>query len=515
MDLSADIIGTNQKNLSVIDHSWMNPNPPGYDNYPSDNNTVRVLPTLSELWRTTDVGFSMTPNQAGSLMGVGRAATDDKTVADVSREARKAAMSGMNGAELVDHLRGLFTSRQITAAKDELAEVANEVGLLGNVYVDVRAFSTLDEADKFMNKYRSRLARDMLFDPKTMNRSVVTTLASRYRKAAVSDVKYDADLFAHYKDHLVNAGRIPADFVIDSKDSLRKAFLHVMPKEVAAPAPEVQTRKLSQEEMSEGLRQMADHNASIQREAVDIAMLKVVTPVVAFVQENLSKGKTGKDLKEMIRLKFATEDIVAAGKFIALAISERGLTPEHLDERVAKGQISEKVGDALKVIGQKYPVKKEVVEEPATAERLSSFQPGSYYSPLAKVAVDDIPYRQKAFEALKAGIDPDRIYEKMATKISAEDAGRILSEALAKFNALPSGAVANRSTRRAKGPVESLTQSSPLPTEEEAVKEQKEVVSFFNGSGQVQVDITPEPVMGKVEISDLANSNGIDALLGG
>jgi len=516
MDLSADIIGTNPKNPSVIDHSWMDPNPPGYDNFPSDNNPVRVLPKLSELWRTTDVGFSVTPNQANALMGAGRSATEDKTVADVSREARKAAMTGMSGAGLAEHLRGLFTSRQIAAAKDELAKVANEVGLLGNVYIDVRAFSTLDEADKFMGKYRSRLARDMLFDPKTMNQSVVSTLASKYRKAAVSDIKYDADLFAHYKDHLVTAGRISADFVIDSKDSLRKAFLHVMPKETAAPAPEVQTLKLSQEEISEGLRQMADRNASIQRNSAEIGMLKVITPVVAFVQENLSKGKTGKDLKEMIRLRFATEDINAAGKFIALAVSERGLTPEHLDERVAKGQISEMVGDAMKVIGHKYPVKKQaVVEQPVTAERLSSIQTGSYYSPLAQVADKMSPYRQKAFEALKAGIEPGRIYAKMATKISSEDAGQVLSEAVAKFNALPSGAVANRATRRVKGPVESLTQSSPLPTEEQTVREQEEVLSFFKGSGQIQVEITPEPILEKVEISGLENSNGIDAMLGG
>jgi len=520
MDLSADIIGTNPKNPSVVDHTWMDPNPPGYDNFPSDNNPVRVLPKLSELWRTSDVGFSVTPNQANALMGANRAATEAAaSVPEVSREARKAAMAGLSGAGLADHLRGMFSPRQIEAAKDELAKVAAEMGLLGNVYIDASAFSTLDEADKFLGKYRSRLARDMVYDPKVMNQSVIARIASKYRKAAVSEVHYDTDLFNHYKEHLVTAGRIPADFVIDSKESLRKAFQYEMPKEEAAPAPVVQTRKLSSEEISEGLRQLADRNAKIQREASDVNLMKVARPVVAFVQENLSKGKTGKDLKDMIRLRFATEDINVAGKFIALAVSDRGLTADHIDERVAKGQISELVGDELKKIGKQFPVKKQAAVEVPETQPMGRFAgvQGSYHAPLAPSrVVDDLsPYSDKAFEALRQGIEPVRILGKLTEKVGAEKAGRILSDAVAKMNSQPSGAMANRASRRSRGPVESLTASSPLPPAEQATREYEEVVSFFKGSGELPVEITAEPRLASVDVEDLSNSNGIDAMLGG
>ena len=135
MDLTPDIIGTDPKNPPIADLSWLDPK--NYDNYPSDNNPVRVLPKLSQLWRMDDRGFCMNPNQAGSLMGVTRSAGDtEESNREVVREACKAAMAGLNGSGLAEHLRGLFTSSQIESAKEELSKVASEVGLLGNVYLE-------------------------------------------------------------------------------------------------------------------------------------------------------------------------------------------------------------------------------------------------------------------------------------------------------------------------------------------------------------------------------------------
>ena len=513
-DLSSDIMGTNPAYPPIVDHGWMDPHPAGYDNFPSDNNPVRVIPKLSELWRTKDVGFSVMPNQALSVMGqqLSSPVAPAASIADVAREARKAVMSGKTGKQLADHLRGVFTPRQIEAAKEELEKVASEVGLLGNVYVDARAFANYDEADRFLMKNRNRLARDLLYDPEAMNPTVVAFLASKYRKNAVTEISYDTDLFTHYKDHLVQSGRLPSDFSVDSKENLRKAFLHQMPE--PEPAPKAKEHKLSSEELAEGLRQLAERNAKVSRDAADVGLLKTVRPVIAFIQEQLSKGKTGNDLKGMIRARFVPEDIKLAGKLISYTVSKQGLDSEYINEKIASGEISEIIGDELKKIAKQFPVKKVDYPDPQPSSRFSGVKE-TFYAPLANVAVTDEheSYRKKAYEALTKGIEPDRILAKLNEKLSAEAAGKVLGDAVIMLNARSAGAVANKAPKSPKVIVEEPVRASRLPDPSTIIPETQEILSFFEGSQMDQIDISPEISYDSMEIGGLSDQAGIDDLL--
>jgi hypothetical protein len=63
-DLCSDIIGTNPKYAPIVDHNWLNVDLSKYDNYPSDNNPVRVLPKLHDLWNhgNLDSNTNLVPN---------------------------------------------------------------------------------------------------------------------------------------------------------------------------------------------------------------------------------------------------------------------------------------------------------------------------------------------------------------------------------------------------------------------------------------------------------------------
>ena len=224
MELSPDIMGTSPKLPSLVDHSWLNVDLKAYDNYPSDNNPVRIVPKLSELWNhapQTEGGISLIPNATVKPLGVRATDEDARAVDQIVREAKKAVMAGLTGKDLSKHLKARFSSRQLIMATEELKKVAEEVGLLGNVYVDVSAFNSYDEADQFLKMHRNRLARDLLLDTKNFSPNLISYLASSFHKNVVASVEYGEKLYKKYKDHLVAAGRIPSGFVIDSKETLQ------------------------------------------------------------------------------------------------------------------------------------------------------------------------------------------------------------------------------------------------------------------------------------------------------
>jgi flagellar biosynthesis chaperone FliJ len=99
--------------------------------------------------------------------------------------------------------------------------------------VDASAFTNGEDAVSFFKNNACRLARFVLVGEKTLNAPVMERI---FKKKAVTAMEYSEDLLRQYKDHLVASGQIPADTVIDSKESLKKALL-MQPTPKAAPAP--------------------------------------------------------------------------------------------------------------------------------------------------------------------------------------------------------------------------------------------------------------------------------------
>lgn len=225
-DLSPDIIGTNPKYIPIINQEWLTPDTNTYDNYPSDNNSVRIQPKLGEMWNNhIETGLNLVPNSVSTMPCHNAGMSEKEIKASVIREAKKAMMAGLSGGSLAEHIRSRFVADDIVLAKDELTKLSEEQGLLGNVYIDASAFVNASEAEQFLNHHRTRLARFIVVGEGAVSKSAAHFLANKFRKNVVTAMEYNDDVFARYKMHLVEANKIGNAFVIDSKETLRAAFM--------------------------------------------------------------------------------------------------------------------------------------------------------------------------------------------------------------------------------------------------------------------------------------------------
>ena len=516
-DLSSDIMGTTAapKLPSIVNHDWLNVDLTKYDNFPSDNNPVRIVPKLSDLWghgQNQANTLNLVPNSTVMPLGIRSSEEDAKAVQQVIKEAKKAIMAGLRGKELSSHLRCRFAAKHLTMAAEELKKVSEEIGLLGNVYIDASAFNTYEEAEQFVRQHQTRLARDILLNTESLSPNVISMLAHSFHKNVVASVDYNEATFQKYKDHLVTAKQIPSDFVIDSKETLRAAFLYQKPvqKEVVAQKEE---KKFTAEQLKAGIAQIAEEREVKAAELEDSMNISKIRPIVSFVQENLAKGKDASALKEMLRKKFVACDIKVASEALSVALTKDGLTDSHIDGLLKEGKITAVLAQELKHIGKRFPIRQAMYAEPERAERLVG-QVGYFHVLDGRKASDKYEtYRTASIEALKKGFDPDSIQEKLAKKLSPEVAGQIVVEAVSRFNALPSGVVANKPVKVKTAIVyEEPEAKQTLPSPDTIIPQTQEILSYFDGAEMI-VDIDSPKTFSTMEIEGLSGHAGIDETL--
>lgn len=510
-DLCSDVIGTNPKYPPIVDHSWLDVDLTKYDNYPSDNNPLRVVPKLYDLWNHSPLksGVNLVPNAQIMPLGVRAAEDDARQTVQVVKEAKKAVMSGLKGRELSDYLRARFSSKYIEAAKEELKKVAGEIGLLGNVYIDASAFNSFHEAEQFLAQNRTRLAQDLLV-AESLDPNVVHSLAFKFHKNVTASVTYDEKLFNKYREHLIQAGRIPEDMVIASKEDLRQAFLFTWPKAEQAPVIAKEEKKIDPEQVKKASEQESEKVSMKAAEEHDAILLSKISPIVSFVQENLSKGKTASSIKEMIRSKYAMSDIKDAAEALGIVLSEKGLDENCLDSMMKQGSITLVLGQELKKIGKQFPIKKaqEFSGEIKTEKTAGTF--GRFYSLQGKrIADKNENYRLSSLEALKKGYDINDIKKTLCVKLSAEDADQVILDAVMLFNNLPAGVQANKHVKAEKAKVEDPTPRQTLPDPSTIASQTQEILSTFDGCG-LNVEIDPLHDYSSLAVEDFSSNAGID-----
>jgi hypothetical protein len=502
-NLPESIIGTTPTYPPVVNHDWLNPQ--NYDNYPSDNNSVRILPKLADLWGTKEsTGINLVPNQGACTQPGCMASTDNGE--EVVRDAKQAMMLGYKGKDLVEHLRSRHSSDKLLRAKGALEKLSSEQGLLGNVYIDASAFASAREAEEFLKCHRVRLARDIVVNAGKVNADVIRVLASKFRKNVVANVSYNEDLFNQYKTHLVEAGRIGKDFIINSKETLRDAFLYEKPKQVVAKAaaPQKVSGDLSGKEFKN------ERLSNLAEAAQEELSFKTVRPIITFAREQLAKGKTKEDLKDMLRSKYATEDLKQSGKYLAMAISDQGLTSEKIDALVTANEIPEYIGEELKKLGRQFPIK---VEEQVEKKARNIGQQGYFYNLTGKSASTE--HHEKAVEALRKGDSIKRVAMMLSEKLPVAQAKEVLAGALKAFNASPVGVKANAPVKVEKEKAPELKKKETLPDPSTIQAKSNEIISFFKGANTDIAFDTSLPVSTcNVEIGDLGNHSGLDAAMG-
>ena len=508
-DLPQDIMGTSPKYPPIINHDWLKVNTETYDNFPSDNNPVRVLPKLSEMWNHgADVGISIVPNLTAQPLGI-RSADLDITK-EIVKEAKKAMMSGLTEKDLADHLRARYASKYLIAAKEELGKLAEEQGLLGNVYIDVSAFTSANEAEQFLTHHRGRLAQDILVNESKINKDAIQVLANKFHKNVVSKINYDEKLFQKYKTHLTASKKIASDFIIDSKEALRQAFLP-KPSTPTIPAAPKQETALPEEQAVKELTARSENNLNFERSAADEIDFRSAKPIIQYACEQASKGKIGNDLKDMLRGKYASEDLNKVAKYLIFVAT--GMKSEMRDSAVSSGKISEYTGEELKKLAKKYPVK---ASEYAPIERSPKQAgiPGFFYAMTGKSSSNKYAEEKSAaLNCLRSGIPMEKVFTKLREKLSAEDSNLIMTEAVNSINNSSIGLKANVFKPAPKiKVVADLEEKQTLPDPSTIPSQSQEILSFFEGC-EMEVDTGSPVKIKKAEITELFNRSGIDSVM--
>jgi len=504
-DLSPEIIGTDPKYPSIVNQEWLKPDT--YDNYPSDNNSVRIQPKLSEMWNNEsgDTGINLIPNSVQPL-GIRDVKINDKGA--VIREAKKAIMAGLKGSELASHLRSRFTANEIITAKEELASISKEIGLLGNVYIDASAFKSATEAEQFLKKYRNRLARDIVVGK--VDPVIANYLARKFRKNVISDISYNEDLFKKYRPYLEDSGKISKDYVIDSKESLRLAFLSE-PEQKKTKFAAKKKKKLSEERIAEGLSKNAEINSVSQKLAEEELVFHSAYPIISFIREQMSKGKNGNALKEILCRKYASVDIKKSAKYIKFAISDL-FTTESVDRLVKENRISRKTGNELKKLIKKYPIKS--ADEYKFKEFPKTAGIKSYLYALTGKKKSNSNLCASAVESLKRGFSVNTILDKLAEKVSRKEAYEIISQAVQEFNEVSAGIKANVHVNKPKKKVVAdLPEKQTLPDPDTVSSQIQEILSFYDGADtDIEVDSMPENKSLNIKLGSVKSSGYEDIL---
>lgn len=515
-DLNPDIIGTNPTYPKIVDHDWLKPDPTLYDNYPSDNNSVRIVPKLSDLWNHKPSGITLIPNQTVQPLvnpihnSSGKTASEIKN--EVIREAKKAMMIGLTGRDLANHLRSRFIPEEIVIAKDSLTELSQECGLLGNIYIDASAFTSAKEFEQFMAQHRTRLAQDIVINESKITPDAIKILASKFRKNVISSVNYDKDTLEKYRNHLIASGKISNDYVVDSKESLRKAFSEQIVTNIVA---EKQEKKVDKKELFEGLQKQQGWNEASEKEASEDLSFRKILPILDFTRSQLVKGKNGSDLKEMLRKKYSSEDICESTKYLNIITAELkggSFNTEAVDSFIKNGTITDFAGSELKKLAQKYNYVKQEYSLPKVEHQVGIVAQLHALNGNTVIANNNESYIKAATEALKKGYDVEVIKTKLLTKISKEETDVVLLGAINAFNANPS-TISNTPKKQAKEIYEDVPKADVLPDPTTIASITNDILSFFDGKTDLTIDIGSNHNQIPIEINGLTEKSGLDAVI--
>jgi len=318
------VLSFDQKS-TVPDLDWLSLQPGDVKNIPVPMN-VEVLPQLQQAWASTDTRGPQRISTYEVAQTVKKSSVGDAVI-DVVRSAKRAMMLGHTGRSLADKLAGLYSRDVICASKDALTKLAAEQGLLGNVYIDMEAFDSCDEAVKMLGKNKIRTAKYVVGSPKKRACNEHKTGFCRdLRKKVVAEVLFDDSLFSHYSDHLKIAGVMSADETISSKDQLRECFFRIHaskdPQQVKA---EEESGITITAELEQAFSNQLDKDTEKVSSSQQVDRFQGAQPILAHIQNEMLKGIMGDELKNSISKKFAKDQIAAYEPEIRRVASLQGL----------------------------------------------------------------------------------------------------------------------------------------------------------------------------------------------
>jgi len=307
---------------SIPDLDWLDIKTADVDNIPTPNN-VRILPQLEAAWSHNDQrSTELVPN----VSVVSKKASDvsAEAVSDLIRQTKRDMMAGLTGNALAAKLGALYMPEVIAAAKDELIKLSAEQGLLGNVYLDMTAYDSCSEAARLLGKNRVRTAAYVVGEPtKHVCTSHRLGTCRDTGKKVVASMEYSKDVLAGYTQHLRVAGKIASDATIDSKEALRAAFIE-RPVQATEVTPVVE-ESVDLNKIGSALATEMEKVAVLQEKQARDQRFHRVRPILAYMQDQMLKGKIGNSLKECLATKYLAQDIAEYAPEIRKVAGLQGL----------------------------------------------------------------------------------------------------------------------------------------------------------------------------------------------
>jgi hypothetical protein len=312
MDFMGD---KNASAIKVPDLDWLALSATDVKNIPVPLN-IEIVPQLQENWKSfNDSNLNLIANTIKSEEIPSSDKVTPETIRDVVYAAKKDMMKGITGKALAQKLASTYPKNLIKAAGEDLKKLANEQGLLGNVYIDLTPFDSCSEAARVLGAGKIKLARYVTGNPRGhMCSSHTTGYCKELRKNVVASMEYSEELLKSYTTHLRIAGMIGPNDVIDSKDLLRTVLLRSAEDKKPSALVDPTVDKFSfttveADSMMDDFTNLLIKEASQVEKNPELTRFMEVRPVLAFIQDEMLKGKIGGDLKESINHKF-TPDII-------------------------------------------------------------------------------------------------------------------------------------------------------------------------------------------------------------
>jgi hypothetical protein len=294
------------------------------DTLPKQN--LDMAPDLLKLWGRPEPTGLM-PNTGAApktMLDLAPKGQRDPYPEGIVRTARLLVMQAKDSSELVDGLLKRFPKEALRQAKDHLASVLAERGLLGPYYVAASDFPTCQTRPDLIQAFAGRYAKSARYLEAKQAcegcQHASKTQCAVFQKQLVPVVPYtDADA-AMAEQFQQARGLVASSQAQTPRERIQRAFM------ASAPAPEGFTGNPNQGALipASRLLKKAQDPQQAEQEAQQVLAAKGA-PVLATVRRELLKGRGQSDVAQALKLSFDASLLVDTKDVWGPAYHQAGL----------------------------------------------------------------------------------------------------------------------------------------------------------------------------------------------
>jgi hypothetical protein len=314
----------NSKESKVSDLDWLQVDLEDYNNLPFDNTPEYIsVPKLEQAWNHTDDrnSFNLVPNVEMDFNYKGYPSKENDEINDVSKLVnflKLQMMSGKKGSELRSILKERTHPEIIKLAFEEIKKLSNELGLLGNVYVDPTLFKKCEEGAEFVSK-RAKTARYVSAMDKCSGCSFNKQgRCDLYKKHIAKEISYDQETLNFYSKHFSNI--VGKEVKISSRKELQEIFSKEETKKekIAEFKPSLNAKK--EETLKEKEDKFKEQLEDFQNSLKNIVSEKI-SKEIGYL---LNKGYSSDLINKHVNNKYSKEEILENKKSIISVMGKQG-----------------------------------------------------------------------------------------------------------------------------------------------------------------------------------------------